>query len=173
MKRLLLSLILLAWTALAQADGTFLPPQRLAALQGVTEVYIGDIGAMLRTPRMVPPLERHPRRSAFHKPLNEADRQALLALLAKSPALATAPAVENCRYQPGFRLDFVDAAGKVATTLLICFNCDVWAVAGSDAKIGLDWNPAPAPLAFGSAKAERQQLLELIRPYFDTRLPKQ
>lgn len=175
MKKLLLLLITWLLAGWVQAQGTdahraFVPAETLVKLQSLNEVYIGDIGAMLITPRLIPPLERHPRRSGFHKKLTEEDRRAFMDLLAKSSALAGPPGGETCRYQPGYRLDFVDPQGKVAATLLLCFNCDVWAAAGGDGLA--EWNPRPTALGFGSAKDERTALLDLIQHYFTRRAPK-
>jgi hypothetical protein len=132
----------------------------LEQLQSASEVYVADIGAMAISPVAIPPGRLHPNKSTFHKRLQQEDRAQLMPLLAQSQALASAPGPKTCKFLPGYRLYFVDEKEDIIRTVLLCFNCSIWALGSERPKA------RKAVLTYGTAQDQRQQLLDLIRHYF-------
>lgn len=140
-----------------------LSERQVAELQTVeAEVFLGDMNAMKNTKREITLEERHPRRSPFHRPLSVDDSRKLL-LLAQSQALPGKPGPPQCKYQPAYRLDFLDTRDSIEVTVFVSFECNAFAFFSGGSKLTATSRPE---FSYGTFQLQRTAVLELIGHYF-------
>ena len=141
-----------------------LSERQVAELQTVeAEVFLGDMNAMKNTKREITLEERHPRRSPFHRPVSVDDARKLLLLLAQSQALPGKPGPPQCKYQPAYRLDFLDTRDSIETTVFVSWECNAFAFFTGGSKLTATSRPE---FSYGTFQPQRAEVLELIGRYF-------
>jgi hypothetical protein len=151
---LFLSLSRIAFAS-PSSERKFLDPGQLSKISEATEVFISQTAAMLLSPMAVPPDRIHP----YSKKLTDRDRAVILESLAKSDSIDPAKRFSECKYQPGYKLSFVQK-DKTPLSLIICFNCDLWAIGA-----GINDHQKEKIIAFGDLRSDRSQLKELTERY--------
>jgi hypothetical protein len=163
----------------AVADDSFLSKHAKRVIQESRSVEASMVKAMPAKPLYIPGRSDHP------KTLTPEQRKTLVATLLSAKEIDPKDRLPTCMFEPGIKFTFYSdeatiavnsqatpTAGNLFTvmnrptstlSILICFNCDVWAIASTD--LG-PWLRPDGVFAFGDSRPERAALMELKNALF-------
>lgn len=143
--------------------------QKITAQAG--QIRAESLRAMLLTPRIMPLGE-----SESTVTLTPDQSKQLLALLNESRDFDPGARLSSCHYEPGVRLLFyppskkgpkdltdTDRPDQPQLSILLCFNCDVWAIGKGDYSETFAKKIPMSIGAFGDSRPQRAQLQALIQ----------
>ena len=88
------------------------------------EVVASAYAKMLLSPSMLPETK-----AGNNKNLSPSQRELVLSSLSSSKKLSDNERFNNCHYLPGMKFSLRDTESKkILSEVLLCLNCDVWAV---------------------------------------------
>lgn len=149
----------------ADSPQDFVLQDQLAAVARASRAIIYDIGWMRRTPKVIDDSDW----DGASKTLSLQDTADLRRWMAEARRLDRAPDPAQCHFAPGFQIRFLDDERKTLETLLICLNCNVFAIADTGPKAASTVNRYRidmVPSRYGDALAHRAELLALVARYF-------
>lgn len=129
-----------------------------AQLKTADTMTLVDIISMYETPRIVPEND-----TAFTKPLNASQIEKVKKYLSLTQKIDFQTRTKSCRYEPGLNLKIF--TNKTPTlNLLICFNCDLWALANP--KVDNPTGSGQEIVAYGDLKPFRKEFLQLAKEIY-------
>ena len=151
-------LFLFFQTLNAKNQETLLQSKEQELLKTADSMELVDIISMYETPRIVPEND-----TAFTKTLNASQIEKVKKYLPITQKIDLQPRTESCRYQPGLNLKIFKNKKQVLN-LLICFNCDLWALANPEANASSA--SAKEIVAYGDLKPFRKEFLEIAKEIY-------
>lgn len=166
----------------AENTKTFLSEHAQQLVKDSNQIFADNIAAMIATPMLLPPGELN----SSSKVLNSEQSKALKKYLAMATDISPRERTKECVFQPGISFtikseetienNLPDFAVKRkdhtrGLQILLCFNCDVWAIGNIRYAGALNPVNKEEIVAFGDSKPFRKELLKLSREIFkDSRI---
>jgi hypothetical protein len=143
------------------AQEKFLSETDLNSLSKSGSSRAARLAAMLTTPIFAP--ERNER---FYRKLSQAPHKRLIEILREAKKIAPESRLPECTFQPGVALTFYsENTPERRLTVLLCFNCDVWALASGPSNLQGRADSGEIS-SFGDSRPLREELLTLTDTLF-------
>lgn len=123
-------------------------------VEHATRVTASPLKEMAKLPSAMPP-------PTSSREISESQKKKLISLLKKSWTIDVRKRLSQCTYLPGAKFTFMP--GNL--TVLLCLNCDVWALTNEPEATPQDMNQIQQ-LKFGDNSKDRQNLNSLLKDIF-------
>lgn len=158
-------------------ESSFLSQYASRVVQSAVAVEAAPLASMRRVPKHVLPGDPD-----FYKILSDSQRLELLELLLAAKEIDPQQRLAQCKFEPGVKFTFYlkpvftgqegqskDALKSrfesKALSLLLCFNCDLWAI-GESGILGNSVRKPEEVAFFGDARPARQAMEKLVFELF-------
>jgi hypothetical protein len=113
------------------------------------EIIAAELRPMIESPMVVPPSKEK-----TNITLSKTQQNKLFKFLSASEEIDAAARLGSCFYYPGAKFTISDQKEKLV--LLLCFNCNLWAIASSDEKVS----------KYGDLTPQRDELISYTKEIF-------
>lgn len=156
----ILSLIFLNPLSAQEIREKFLSTDAYKIISLSKDVYITKIREMALTPQFVPAGTIHP----SSKKLSQLESDLVSKDLSLSYKINPDERLKECKLEPGLMLTYANGKNELGT-VLICFNCDLWAVSKVNPRPYQEYLKTEIS-AFGDLRPYRADLLAIARKLY-------